>query len=216
MKVVLTGTKAGEFTALLKRDQQKIARAATAAIKDAADQVRTGGRAAISAGGFSKRWQNAFRVNMYPATGTSLDPAMWAFSKIDYADIFQTGGTIRGRRGLLWVPLPSVPARYHGQRMTVRLYLQNIGPLQVVKKAGHPPVLMGRVLRKVAVGKKVTPSRLRRGAAAHSASKRTNFVPLFVGLSSVHIRQKFNVRGVYTAASAQVPENFFRHMEELS
>lgn len=216
MKASVTGTKPGEFTKLLKQDERNIARAATDTIKDAVTEVKSGGRAAIAAGGFSSRWQNSFRVNMYPTTGTSMDPAMWAYSKIDYADIFQTGGTIRGRRGLLWVPLPSVPKKIGGQRMTVRLYLQRVGPLQVVRKGGRPPVLMGRVLRRVGVGKKVAMSTLRRGAAADRAKRPTKLVPLFVGLSSVNIRRRFNVRPVYDTASANIPANFTRHMESLS
>lgn len=216
MKATVTSTPPGVFTGFLKKDQQNLARAATDTIKDAVVEVKQGGRAAIAAGGFSKRWQNAFRVNMYPASGTSLDPAMWAYSKIDYAGIFQTGGTIRPHRGLLWVPLPSAPKKIGGQRTTVGRYLQRVGKLQMIKRAGKPPVLVARVLRRVAPGKSATVSRLRRGSAASQERRRTNFVPIFVGLSSVTLKRRFNVRPVYDAASAHVQGNFTRHMEALT
>ena len=43
-----------------------MAAAATAAVREAADTVKSKGRANIAAGGFGRKWQNALRANVYP------------------------------------------------------------------------------------------------------------------------------------------------------
>lgn len=198
----------------VKVSKARIARASTLAIKDTAAEVKTGARAAIAAGGFSARWQNAFQVNVYPKAGYSAEAAMFGYSKIDYANIFQTGGTIRGVHGLLWVPLPSAPKRAGGKKMTVSRYIQTIGPLIYLKRAGHPPVLVAKVLRAVRGGKQVATATLKRGLAAAKAGKKTKIVPIFVGLTSVTLRRRFNVTPVYDAAAAKVGSRFDQYMGE--
>ncbi len=100
----------GQFRAAFERKHQMIATAATGAIKDAANQVKRQGRAAIRRAGFSARWQNAFRVDVYPRAGESIDAAAYAHHNIRYAGIFESGGTIPGSP-LLWLPLPTAPQR---------------------------------------------------------------------------------------------------------
>ena len=73
------------------------------------------GRADIAAAGFSRRWQNAFRVDVFPrGRKVSVDAAAWVFHKIPYAEVFEEGATIRGRP-YLWIALPGTPTRIGGQ-----------------------------------------------------------------------------------------------------
>jgi hypothetical protein len=44
--------------------QRPIAKAATAAIREAGEIAKRDGRASIAAAGFSRKWQNALRVNI--------------------------------------------------------------------------------------------------------------------------------------------------------
>lgn len=200
------------------RDSQKImSRAATAAMKDAASELKSGARAAIAAGGFSTKWQNAFRVNVYPSRGTSLEPAAYGFSKIRYANIFQRGGIITPKTSrFLWIALPTAPKKIGGRRTTVASFIRNIGPLIFFRKGRHP-LLMARVIRKVGAGSSVSVATLKRGAAAKKKNKKTNFVPMFVGLDKVALRRRFNVDPAYQAARDTLSANYDRHMaEELS
>ncbi|RUV75923.1 MAG: hypothetical protein EOR30_17060 [Mesorhizobium sp.] len=64
--------KPAEFAGAMFGIKDPIAFAATAAISEAGDIVKREGRADIAAAGFSKRWQNALRVNVYPKRRFSI------------------------------------------------------------------------------------------------------------------------------------------------
>src|ERR1700745_2725921 len=81
--------------------QRPLAKAATAALRDAGEIAKSNGRASIAAAGFSRKWQNALRVNIYPPQGDSLRPAAFIFHKIRYAGVFEEGAVIGGQP-LLW------------------------------------------------------------------------------------------------------------------
>jgi hypothetical protein len=53
------------------------------AVREAGEIAKQNGRASIATAGFSRKWQNAFRVNIYPPQGDSLRPAVFVFQKID-------------------------------------------------------------------------------------------------------------------------------------
>jgi hypothetical protein len=108
------------------------AKAATAAIREAGEIAKRDGRASIAAAGFSRKWQNALRVNFYPPQGDSMRPAAFIFHKIRYAGVFEEGVVIGGQP-LLWLPLPNVPLR-RGQPMTPSQYARSIGPLVSVQR----------------------------------------------------------------------------------
>jgi len=65
---------------------------------------RSSGDAGIAAGGLSRKWQNALRVNIYPPQGDSMHPAAFVYHKIRYAGVFEDGAVIGGQP-LLWLPL---------------------------------------------------------------------------------------------------------------
>ena len=46
--------------------EEPIARAATAAVGEAGERIKAAARADIAAAGFSRKWQNALRVDHYP------------------------------------------------------------------------------------------------------------------------------------------------------
>ena len=82
---------AGGFAKAMEDAQRPIAKAATAAIREAGDIAKRNGRASIAAAGFSQKWQNALRVNIYPPQGDSLRPAAFVYHKIRYAGVFEDG-----------------------------------------------------------------------------------------------------------------------------
>lgn len=203
-----------------------IAGAATGAIRDAANQVKRQGRAKIAAAGFSKRWQNALRADVYPKRGTSIGAAAFVYHKIPYAGVFERGATIKGSP-FLWLPLPAAPQYIGGRRATPRLYIQRVGPLISIKRPGKRPLLAGQIqaARGAALrGKRLTVAQLRRGqrdarrASANAAfgGKARRFativVPLFVGLPSTHIRARFGLSEVFEAARRGLPAAYQKNL----
>src|SRR3954470_15419731 len=110
VRFTLSDVAQGFVETIVKEIQRPIAKAATAAVREAGDIAKRNGRANIAAAGFSRKWQNALRVNVYPQHGDSLRPAAFIYHKIRYAGVFEEGAVIRGQP-LLWLPLPTVPIR---------------------------------------------------------------------------------------------------------
>jgi hypothetical protein len=192
----------------------QIERAATGAIRDAATDMKTRGRANIAGAGFSKKWQNAWRVNVYPKSGYSLKAAAYGFHKIPYSLVFESGATIRAKRGLLWIPLPTVPKK--GQRrMTARQVVAAGVKLISIARPGKRPLLAASLrltgtqqgkLSKIAL----TLSKLKKGTAGKRGEVQA--VPLFYGLNTVTLRKRFNISGVADSVSAGLPDLYLKHV----
>jgi hypothetical protein len=196
LRFTLSDVARGFVDTIVRELQRPIAKAATAAIREAGEIAKRDGRASIPAAGFSRKWQNALRVNIYPPQGDSMRPAAFIFHKIRYAGVFEEGAVISGQP-LLWLPLPNVPLR-RGRPMTPSQYARSIGPLVSVQRPGGPPLLFPKA------------------RSGHGRRRRTTVgaerKPLYVGLSSVAISKRFNIKGAAQNAAAQLPSLFARHL----
>jgi uncharacterized protein DUF6441 len=195
LRFALSDIAKGFVDTVTKEIQRPIAKAATAAIREAGEIAKRDGRASIAASGFSRKWQNALRVNIYPPQGDSLRPAAFIYHKIRYAGVFEEGAVIGGQP-LLWLPLPTVPLR-RGRPMTPSQYARSVGPLVSVQRPGSPPLLFP----------KYRSGRRRRNGTIGKERK-----PLFVGLSSVAIAKRFNIKGAAQNAAAQLPSLYEKHL----
>ena len=195
MRFALSDVASGFLDRIVRELQAPIAKAATAAVREAGDIAKNNGRASIAAAGFSRKWQNALRVNIYPPQGDSLRPAAFIFHKIRYAGVFEDGAIIGGQP-FLWLPLDTVPLR-RGRPMTPSQYAKSIGPLVTVQRPGRPPLLFP----------KYRSARRRRGSTSRKDRK-----PLYVGLSSVAIAKRFNIKGAAQNAAAQLPSLYEKHL----
>lgn len=188
MKLTYTYQK-GAFAQAIADIKQPIAKAATGAMKDTAELAKKRGRASIAAAGFSSRWQNALRADVYPTGKASMSPAAVIRHKIDYAGIFEEGGTISGNP-LLWIPIEAnMPVRSGGRRWTPKTFAASVGPLVKVTLPGRRPMLFAK-------GK--------RGP------------PLFVGVSQVTISRKFAISEAVHEAAEQFVTFYDRHISELA
>lgn len=198
-----------EFAKAMASIKDPIAFAGTAAITEAGDIVKREGRQDIAAAGFSRRWQNALRVNVYPRRKLSMNAAALIFHNIQYAGVFEEGATITGKPRL-WLPLPSAPKRVGRQKMTPALYIKSIGPLVTIERPGKPPLLAGKIATKRRGSKtgKVSLSALKRGGAGAPST----LVPLFVGIDRVNIRDRFSIREIAGRAAARLGDLYLKHL----
>lgn len=205
----------GELDAAIKAKYQPIAAAATAAIRDVAKAVKSEGRADIEPA-LGKRFANALRVNVYPSgKAVSAEAAAYIFHRIPYAAIFEDGGRIAGRP-LLWLPLPSAPARIGRQRITPALYRQRIGKLRLLRRPGRRPLLVADIKigrRTAAAGRtKFSVATLQRQASKSAKGVRRS-IPMFVGLSTADIRQRIHVRRIAQHQRDRLPGLYFAHLD---
>jgi hypothetical protein len=207
LRLVYTAVK-GELGDALAGMQKPIAVAATGAMKDAAAQIKTRGRANIAAAGFSSKWQNALQVNVYPQHGVALDPALWAYHKIKYAGVFETGAVITGKP-FLWLPIAALPSKIGSSRMTPRLYQQIVGPLRSIRVPGKAPMLVGPV-RGGQAGSQLTLSKLRAGVRG---GKGVETMPLFIGIRSVTERPRFGLQAVFDTAASGLAAGYLAHLK---
>lgn len=198
----------GELNQALRDLYKPIASAATGAVKDAAAQIKTQGRAAIASGGFGQKWQNALRVEVYPKAGTSANAAALAHHKIPYAGVFETGATIAGKP-LLWIPISGTPARISGQRFTPRIFRALIGPLVSIKTRNGRPLLAAPISGRPT--SKVTVARLRRGTRGQGNN--IALQPVFVGVPAAQIRKRFDLQAVFERAQQGLADGYLRNLK---
>lgn len=203
----------GQFSKAELVAEQQIARAATDAIHEAADLAKERGRAAIAAGGFGTRWQNALRSKVFPQSGISLNPAALVWHNIPYAGVFEEGATIPGRP-LEWLPLDSVPKSSSGSRMTPQELVGAWGKLISIERPGKPPILAA-VVKGGKSGPwgatKFTAKQIRAGGSKRGA---VHIVPLFIGVPTVRDPKKFDVVAAIESVADELPVLFARNFEE--
>ncbi|TIN09779.1 DUF6441 family protein [Mesorhizobium sp.] len=194
------------------RDKYKpIAKAATKAMNQVADNIKAQGRADIIAAGFSRRWANAFRVNVYPKGQVSAEAAALVYHKVPYADVFETGAVIQGSP-FLWLPLPDAPKGRGGRRISASEYRKQIGhPLYAIKRPGKPPLLGANIRSTASRSQKgVSLSQLKRGRNPNGRGT-VRLVPLYIGVPKVDIKQKFHLRSIITANASKLAAYYYRN-----
>lgn len=194
----------GDLPGTLTRLEKPIARASTAAMREAGATLKAEARADIGAAGFSTKWQNALRVDTFPRTGTSIEAAAFLHHKISYSGIFEKGGTITGKP-FLWLPLSKTPLMIGRFKLTPKRYAELVGPLAFVDRGGRPPLLVARQARTRGGGRHTLRS-LARGAAGGKS------VALFIGIPLAKLRKRFHIREIANAVAGRVRGLFFQHL----
>lgn len=210
----------GSFEEQQKESERLIAVAATGAMDEAIGQIKPAARADIAAAGFSRRWQNALRINRYPSRKGSiaLSPAAYIYHKIEYAGVFEDGATIQGDP-LLWLPLSSTPQRISGNLMTARRMGSIIpGKFISMKSRTGLPLLAAQVrvskTQSIKDRPKVTLAALKRGKEGDKGVLRT--IPLFFGVRKTTIGKKLNIREICARAQAQIPSLYAKQFAEAN
>jgi len=177
------------FVQAMREIEQRMARAATGAVREAMAGALAEGRANIAGAGFSERWQSGLRARIFPESGASIDASGTLFHAIPYAGIFEEGGTIFPEAGgLLWIPLTGapLPAGARRPRDVARL----VGGLASINRPGRRPLLV----------------------AKRRSQFRQNRRPLFVGVESVTIRKRFDIIAIVRKWADRLPELFSKHL----
>lgn len=209
MKLTMT-TVVSDF--VLGTDLAKQMSVATlAAVTEAGDLAKTGGRTSIAGGGFSSKWQNALRSKVYENKEKPMGPAALVWHKIVYSSVFERGESVAGKP-LLWLPLPQVPLGKGSHPLTPAQYVGRIGPLVSAKRPGGKPMLLGRGTRRNISRATEKVVRVRK-KAVKSGSILGDWVPLFIGVPKVDERKRFDVHGAAVAAAAKLPALYDKHMK---
>jgi hypothetical protein len=189
---VFVEAAAGQFDKAMAEATKDLSVGAMKAANIAADMAKREGRANIAAAGFSQKWQNTLTTIVYPQKTLSPQPSVLLYSKIKYSNIFEEGGSISGHP-FLWLPLPSAPPRIGRARVTPALYASHVGKLFTIQQPGKPPLLAAKI---------------RTGKTGKRGGVQLRTVPMFVGISTVSIADKFAIREVAAKVADQLPEIF--------
>jgi hypothetical protein len=212
------GPPRGRYARDVQSWQQPIAKAVTKTFREAAKMIESAGRANISAAGLGKRAAAGFRVFSFPRRQFSLNPALKGWHRFGYFNIFERGGTIPGKP-LIWIPLPTAPAKIGGKRITPKLFVDQVGPLVSINRPGKPPLLAGQALRAVSAGRRATVGQLKTGARRTAArraggrGRRALIVPLFVGIPQAKIRKRLSISPIYDRVRARLGEIYLKQFE---
>jgi hypothetical protein len=190
-----------------------MSKAATQAMRDVGKLAVNNGRDIMATAGFSSKFQKTLRAINKPASGYVLNPSEYVHSTINYSDVFETGKTITGHK-FLWMPLPAVPPSAERAHMTPSQYIRQVGPLVLMWPQGRLPMLGARLETGFS---KPTLKKLRRTQARRvtlGGPKRSfRIVPLFVGVSSVQIPKKFDLKGAFQDAFDHLDEFYSKRVE---
>jgi hypothetical protein len=202
--------KKNDFAEAIAKLADPISEAGTLAVRRAAELAKKEARDSIGAAGFSKRWENTLRADVYPKRGESLNAAAAIYHKIPYAAVFEEGATIRGKP-MLWVPMSHTPKKLARRKLTPEVFATSVGDLFSFKKGGRvflsARMKVSRAEAQRGAPYKVRISALRRGAVG-SAKGVVVSVPLFSGIDTVNIRKKFNVTKAVEDAAAKLPQYY--------
>lgn len=222
MKVVFYG-KQGQFFKATNAVENAIAKTNTNAIRWTAGKMMDAARGSVAQAGFGKEWQKSFLFAMRPKRGTALNPWAWLHSSLNFASIFETGGTINPvKRNWIWLPLPTVPfykntgrGRIPLRQMTPKVYVEQVGPLKYVgHRFGKAPLLLG-LLRTTAASRQWLWANKPKKHGLGNRSKKAieQWVPMFVGVDQVTISKKFNVTPAMISASKSLGDNYSKALE---
>jgi len=197
-----------DYAKVMEVEQRKVARAATAAVTEAASLAKAEGRSELA--GFSARFANAMFAKVFPGHGDSLHPAAVVGLKIKYASVFEDGATIGGKP-YLWIPIDqNLPVASRGKRWTPKDFISVIGPLKSARSSGRP-ILLGQVR----VGGKGRVQSLRKNQTLFGRNNR-QWLPVFVGVPAVTDPQRYNITRIIENAANEIPELYERNWEALN
>ncbi|MCP1841297.1 hypothetical protein ACVIHI_005782 [Bradyrhizobium sp. USDA 4524] len=185
----------GDVAQMLNEESKRVATSLTGAFRAAGDKLKQNGRSAIAAGGFSSKWQNAFRVNVYPKTGDSTSPRIFGYHKIKYAGQFQDPQPVIGSP-YVWLPIEkNLPG---GQHWSPRKYTRTIGPLKSGRH-GSRPLLFGQV----SVNRANKPLKLTRKGVRLTKVRKV-WLPVFVGVRSVSDPKRFDLNAEAQKVASEI------------
>jgi hypothetical protein len=216
MVAVRVRYKDGQFIKAGEAWEKLVAHAATAGVRDCGKAAQEAGRNEIASHGFtSRRWKTSIVSVMHPKGGAEvLNPWAWVHSKINFADVFETGKTI-SKASFLWLPLPSVP-NWPGdpsRQMSAKKYIQTYGPgslRSALHRGSKSPLLLG----KTAATSKPQPFGKFGRPLKRGSNRAARWIPMFVGVRQVVIRQIFDVSGAIKRVAADLPKYYLDNMKE--
>lgn len=220
----------GEVLIAFKSLSVPVAKAATIAIHDAGDLLKTEARALIRASGFSMKWEKAYRVHVYPGRGFSVDAAAQGLfaAGLHYSDIFATGGTIQGKP-FLWLPLKTTPKLDRRKSAADIADYRRKGVKLFSFRSRHGKPLVGAHLQ-MTKGQanrgdgriKLTSADVLSGSKRGAKGKRnlpgmvSKSVPLFFGIPSMTIRKRLEWQGLESKVQAQLPALYDAAIQQLA
>ena len=118
----LTATTIGSLGQIMAEEVRAGEKAATAAVRQAGEGLKTAWRAQIIGAGLGTRLAKTIRSQTYPRSGQSLNAAVVVWSKAPViVGAHDTGPLIRSRNGFwLAIPTPAAGKSLRGGRITPR------------------------------------------------------------------------------------------------
>jgi hypothetical protein len=225
----------GDLRQVLAAEVRAGERAAMSAVRAETEQVKAELRKQVTSafGGNARGVANAWRSQVFPATGQSLRPAGLVFTKVPaIIDAFERGVTIRPKGGRKFLAIPTGFNRQGGRRgarprvTPQQMVASNQGFLRPFKSGrgfvwclpvrrgertgrGRAPLIAGGIAR-VATGR-------RKGAAAwQQALLAQGFVPMFLLLPQVTLAKRLDVKGAAERGLRRLPRRFVAAWERES
>ena len=190
------------FRAAVVAANKEVAEAATRTMDITAKNITNRGRKDIARAGFGNKWQRTWRAIRYPEkTKLSVEPAVYARHKIDYAGVFEYGITIKGKP-FLYVPTKDAPKKIGRFKTTPRRFVQKF-----------PTFKLSSVGRFTGTTKPLLVAPYRRG---RGKLKKGEQRVLFVGIRRATNKKKFNLTRIVDQARRIIPRLYALQFEKVT
>lgn len=186
------------FAATFSDARERMAKAATNAMNRVAADIKEQGRADIATAGFSKRWQDALSVRVYPEGKDAVDPACVVIHRIPYSSVFE-GGAVIGGKPLLWIALPAAKKYVNsaGGHITPQRFLRaGYTLVSLIRRGNRLPLLA------------VATKRVSRGRGKRRLIEAVQHEPVFYGVQTVSIPKKFHIDEICRQAADKLTDYY--------
>lgn len=217
-RIVVDNASESLQAAILRMDLP-VKRACTKSIIAAGTSLFEKGKSDIAAGVRGNKFPAGWNVRYYQTEPPQVDAAAWAYHKIPWADVFESGATIAGKP-LLWIPLRNAPSYFGGGKITPKKLEKKNVRLFPIKRSGKPPLLATKVFVTRGQAKKtvfkISAKKILSGRTTpiKNADKMVRItVPLFFGIAAVTIRKKFHLGLIADSERAKLPAYYDANLE---
>lgn len=200
--------------------EEEVAGYVTAAIREGAEELKSGWRDQIRAAKLGNRLASSVRSQVYPRGQNSVDAAALVWTKAaPVIDAYANGATLVNRSGGRFIAIPTddVPKKRRGNALTPREVEMRFGrEMEVIKPLGGAPgiLLMGyqNLVQRKASGRWANASRNQQNPGHRSFRDSTrSFIVMFVLTPRVRVLKRLDLEALGTTADARFPIILNKH-----
>jgi len=206
----------GNLHKFMQKQSEAAETAVTNGVREITEHVKQDLRQEVTAAGLGQKLAMAWRSQLYPKGGKSVETAGWVWTKAPkLIDAFNRGTMIRSKKGIfLAIPTSAAPKRgIGGKRINPSNFPEpSLGKLRFVYRRGAPSLLVVDNLR-ARTGKRGGFARASESALRTGRGLST--VVMFILLPQVMLKKRLNTQVIAQRWQLELPDAVLRNWPDV-